>query len=211
MRTIILISGKKRAGKDTVAQMIVEQLQGDYSVSRLSFAEPMKEILADTFDIQEEFLDLIKNDTKTYQIDVVNTSLDCDIYEHTTDMRQILQRFGTEAMKKQFGDDVWSELLYKKIHSDITVVSDWRFKSELEYLKKQKGVKLITVSVNRPELVHTDTHISEKDLDDVKCDYVLQNTSDIDTLKCQIDALLTSAIVPCEYPDYPFSYFGGIH
>lgn len=211
MKTIILVSGKKRAGKDTVAQMIVEQLQGAYSISRLSFAEPMKEILADTFDVELEDLEDFKNKPKEYPIVIMHPEL-VESFELSTDFRKLLQRFGTEAMKKQFGDDVWSELLYKKIHSDITVVSDWRFKSELEFLKKQPDVKVFTVRVNRVGQVVHDEHISEKDLDDVIVDYALFNTlEDFDSLEKQVSSL-TDKIpkqLQVEYPD--FSFFGGQH
>ncbi|MGL5753218.1 MAG: hypothetical protein ACRCXT_21930, partial [Paraclostridium sp.] len=125
MKTIILVSGKKRAGKDTVANMIVEQLQSAYSVSRLSFAEPMKEIIADTFEIYKDDLEESKNEGDEFIILPNHTKANKTPYEQEYTARAILQRFGTEAMKKQFGDDVWSELLYKKIYSDITVVSDW--------------------------------------------------------------------------------------
>lgn len=186
MKTIILVSGKKRAGKDTVAQMIVEQLNSAYSISRLSFAEPMKEILADTFDVELEDLEDYKNSPKLYPVMVLHPEL-VESFELSTDMRKILQRFGTEAMKKQFGDDVWSELLYKKIYSDITVVPDWRFKSELEFLKKQPDVKVVTIRVNRIGQVVHDEHISEKDLDDVKTDFTLNNEDDnLDWLEEQV-------------------------
>ena len=211
MKIVILVGGKKRVGKDTVAKEIVKQLEG-YSVNRLSFAEPMKEIIADTFNVSLVTIETIKNEPSNFPLQCKQLNVEGNYNRINTDMRQVLQRFGTEAMKKQFGNDVWAELLYKKIHSDITVVSDWRFKSELEYLKKQKGVKVVTVYVNRLGLAHKDTHISEKDLDDVKCDYLLQNVTDnIELLNCQIETLLTDVIVPCEYPDYPFSYFGGSH
>lgn len=190
MKTVILISGKKRAGKDTVAQMIVEQLEGAYSVSRLSFAEPMKEILANTFDVKLGDLEDYKNKPKDYPIVVMHLEL-VESFELSTDFRKILQRFGTEAMKKQFGDDVWSELLYKKINSDITVVSDWRFKSELKFLKKQPDVKVITVRVNRVGQVVHDEHISEKDLDGVRTDYILNNEDgNLDWLEEQVYEML---------------------
>lgn len=204
MKTIILVSGKKRAGKDTVAQMIVEQLDDSYSISRLSFAEPMKYIIASTFDVALEDLEDYKNFPKLYPVMVMHSEL-VKPFELSTDMRKILQRFGTEAMKKQFGDDVWSELLYKKIHSDITVVSDWRFKSELEFLKKQKGVKVITVRVNRVGQVVHDEHISEKDLEDVETDFTLNNEDDnLDWLEEQVYELCRE--IPKQsiinYPDY---------
>ena len=200
MRTVILIKGLKRSGKDTVANNIIEQMKGKKDVSKLSFAEPMKEILADTFDIHKDEVELLKNNLtriwyRSYEDSISHNS--------NTNMRTILQRFGTEAMKKQFGNDVWSELAYKKINSDITVISDWRFKSELEYLKKQGDLKVITIQVIRQGQENTDTHISERDLDDVKCDFVLENiTGELEHLECQIDAVLTCIGIPVELPDF---------
>ena len=164
----------------------------------------MKEILADTFCVSIGTIETVKNEASTHPIlcEARPTGGNHYIRFHT-DMRQILQRFGTEAMKKQFGDDVWVELAYKKINSDITVISDWRFKSELEYLKKQGDLKVITIQVIRQGQENTDTHISERDLDDVKCDFVLENiTGEIEYLDCQIDAVLTCIGVPVELPDF---------
>ena len=202
MKTVILIKGAKRSGKDTTADIMLRLMQC-YSATRLSFAEPMKEIMADTFDISLSELDALKN-----QQEPMNYGFEIDrgVREHTSNFRQILQRFGTEAMKKQFGDDVWAELLYNKIHSDITIVSDWRFKSELEYLKSKDDVKVITVEVVRVGQINKDTHISERDLDDVKCDFKLENiTGEMEVLECQVDAMI--ACIPkqknmVEYFDY---------
>lgn len=203
MKTVILIKGLKRSGKDTTADIMVRKLQGKHIVSKLSFAEPMKEIIADTFNVSIGTIETVKNEDSTHPILCEARPLGGGHYiRFHTDMRLILQRFGTEAMKKQFGDDVWVELTYKKIISDIIVISDWRFKSELEYLKKQSDVKVITVQVVRAGQISTDTHISERDLDDVKCDFVLYNiTGELENLECQIDALLYYSLLSKKYPD----------
>lgn len=199
MKTVILIKGLKRSGKDTTADIMVNMLQDKHSVSKLSFAEPMKEILADTFCISREFLERAKNIPDEYQVELSDT---IGLYLETN-FREILQRFGTEAMKKQFGDNVWVELAYNKIHSDITIISDWRFKNELEYLKSKGDVKVVTVQVIRAGQENTDTHISERDLDDVKCDFILENiTDEVEVLECQIDAMLTHTLFPIKYPDF---------
>lgn len=200
MKTVILIKGLKRSGKDTTADIMVRMLQGKHSVSKLSFAEPMKEIIADTFEISLSELDALKNQQELMEY---GFKIDRSIREHTSNFRILLQRFGTEAMKKQFGDNVWVELAYNKIHSDITIISDWRFKNELEYLKSKGDVKVITVQVIRAGQENTDTHISERDLDDVKCDFILENiTDEVEVLECQIDAMLTHTLFPIEYPDF---------
>lgn len=191
MKTVILIKGAKRSGKDTTAEIMLRLMQC-YSATRLSFAEPMKEILADTFCVSLGTIETVKNEDTTHPIlcEARPTGGNHYIRFHTN-MRQILQRFGTEAMKKQFGDDVWAELLYNKIHSDITIVSDWRFKSELNYLKYKEDVKVITIAVIREGQVNNDNHISERDLDDVKCDFELINvTGDLDCLESQIKSVI---------------------
>lgn len=204
MKTVILIKGLKRSGKDTTADIMVNMLQDKHSVSKLSFAEPMKEILADTFDVSIGTIETVKNEDKTHPILCESKSTLGNRYvRFSTDMRQILQRFGTEAMKKQFGNNVWVELAYNKIHSDITIISDWRFKSELEYLKYKGDVKVVTVQVIRAGQKNTDTHISERDLDDVKCDFIFENiTDEVEVLECQIDAMLTHTLFPIYTPDF---------
>lgn len=204
MKTVILIKGLKRSGKDTTADIMVRMLQGKHSVSKLSFAEPMKEILADTFSVSIGTIETVKNEDRNHPILCeARPTVGNPYVRFRTDMRQILQRFGTEAMKKQFGDNVWVELAYNKIHSDITIISDWRFKNELEYLKSKGDVKVITVQVIKTGQINTDTHISERDLDDVKCDFVFENiTNEVEFLYCQIDAMLTYSLFPIEYPDF---------
>lgn len=202
MKTVILIKGAKRSGKDTTADIMLRLMQC-YNATRLSFAEPMKEILADTFCVSRDYLESAKNEPEAYPSSIPK------IYgiEETSDMRQILQRFGTEAMKKQFGDDVWVELLYNKIHSDITIVSDWRFESELAYLKSKDDIKVITVEVVRVGQINNDTHVSERDLDDVSCDFKLENiTGELDVLECQIDDMISCIPKQKNMMEY-FDYF----
>lgn len=177
MKQIILIKGRKRVGKDTVADMLHKCLQdAGHDVSRASFAQPMKDIIADTFEIDLGELDLLKNHTDTNKIMIYNTQYQG--LAELSDFRKVLQRFGTEAMKKQFGDDVWSELLYNNLKSDVTIVSDWRFKSELAYLQSKQDVMITTIGVFSGEPLPNETHISEIDLDGVDTKFVVHNIKD---------------------------------
>lgn len=179
MKTVILIGGLARSGKDTISDaMINKMLDKGFNVSKLSFAEPMKEILADTFSsdcykVNVDTINLMKNNADEYF--VRGHDYNCDDVMNT-DMRQILQRFGTEAMKKQFGDDVWVELAYKKLHTDFTIISDWRFKAEWQYLINRLDVKVVSIKVfgDMAELKE-DAHISEKDLKHFQSRYNIKN------------------------------------
>ena len=59
MKKLILINGLKRSGKDYTAELI-EEIIGDIGI--VSFAEPMKKIISETFNISLEQLEDYKND-----------------------------------------------------------------------------------------------------------------------------------------------------
>jgi len=161
-KKILLISGYKRAGKDFVSSEINKMFGGTIC----SFAYHLKHIVANTLDIKMDDLDKWKNE----ELDLKAGNL------IISDFRTILQRFGTDAMKMWFGDDVWVELFTKHIpESELVIVSDFRFKSEYEYLT-QEFDHIFTIRVNDDNIIPTD-HISERDLDDFVFDVVIDNTN----------------------------------
>lgn len=165
---IILISGKKRHGKDTVAKM----MQGALDAEILHFADPLKFILAETLEMDIDQLEAKKNVDDKYRV--------------------MLQRLGTEAMKPIFGDDVWAKVLRKKLDSPeydgrYILVPDWRFLVESEEFAEAYKVR-----VNRPSVaVDWDQHASELELDDYEgYDYLLENPEDLTELQKRVDILL---------------------
>lgn len=140
MANIIQISGKKRHGKDTVALMLSEAFPNS---KILSFAEPMKRILATVLNMSLEELDAKKNVDNEYRV--------------------YLQRLGNEAMKPIFGDDVWYKLMLDKIRTypsdTIIIIPDWRF--IVEAMPDSYKIR-----VTRPSIpVGHDIHASELELD----------------------------------------------
>ena len=177
MKTIILIGHKKRQGKDTLAAMLADITKGKV----LRFADPMKGIIADTFDISVMQLEAWKNDGSSVAHDYPEEGT---TWEQT--YRDILQRFGTEAMKKQFGDDVWGKLMVDKIEwesNKVIIIPDFRFETEYRVLRAAfPKDRIVTVNVVRsPESY--DSHVSETALDEFKYDYVLMNISDLEYLQ----------------------------
>ena len=166
--TLIMVSGYKRSGKDYVSEVML-QLTEESQV--LSFAEPLKDIMAITLGVSKDTLENLKN---------VGVAVGThDNYGHVdeiaTNARAILQRFGTEAMKKHFGDSVWSDLLVSKMPEYGTVIiSDWRFKVEVDTLRRYG--KVHTVRVHDHTLVAGD-HASEHELDDYDFEYHIDNTA----------------------------------
>ena len=171
---IIQISGKKRSGKDTLAQFLLKAYQDQgKSVELISFAEPLKDIAATILNITPTQLETFKNEPELYKLVTMNK----DNFVTVTNYRSILQLLGSEAMKKWFGPNVWVDLLTHRINqsqADVIIIPDWRFKSEII----QDAVKLRVLT----HIESTDTHISEIDLD---------NYTDFDVYINNVDYKLT--------------------
>jgi hypothetical protein len=187
-KIIIQLSGKKRAGKDTIAKYLTTALETayDYKVEVMSFAEPMKDIIATILGLSLEDLDLFKNRNDIYRLRVIDT--DGNIPLHTTDCRQILQQFGSEAMKKWFGNDVWVTLLNQRIKdstADVIIIPDWRF--EIEEITSSLKIR---ISSNNCDL--KDTHVSETELDSYEHFDLLLNNDDYKLTQQQIEWLVAT-------------------
>lgn len=137
MKTVLLVNGLPRAGKDTFADFLVE----NYGFTKMSFADEMKNIICRTLNISRVDLENWKNERVEL---VVNDKA-------IIDFRSLLQNFGSEAMKPVFGDGVWVDILYKKIENSKSkkiVISDFRFLYEYQ-VKKDFDIKTILIKDDR--------------------------------------------------------------
>lgn len=172
---IIGLSGKARAGKDSVAQMLVE----DYGFTRLAFADVIK--------------------TCVYALDpIISLSglrlqhlIDANGWEAAKEfpeVRRLLQVFGTEVGRNLIDEQIWIEMTLAgaKASSNI-VISDVRFKNEAEEIKYQGGqVWRITRAVGDT----IDFHRSETDLDSWNFDYYVPNNGSLDDLKNEVREIM---------------------
>lgn len=161
---IILISGKKRSGKDFFANLLKEKLnQHGKTCDIFHFADGIKDILSVTFNITNQELNHYKD-------------LESEIYVNTENgqksilnFRKLLQRFGTEAMQTFFGKDVWKNQVLKKIENskcDYVLIPDFRFLHE-------NITNATTILILGGKTV--DNHISENQLQNFKFDYIINN------------------------------------
>ncbi len=178
--TLILVSGYKRAGKDFVSHLLQKQLRDSVLYS---YATPLKKIIADTMNISLEELDDYKNYGE-YIFDSDSKIL--------TDFRSLLQTFGTEAMKPWFGDAVWSDVFMRQdFKSDYIIIPDWRFNTEYNEAKKVYR-NVITLRIIDDNIVNTDPHPSETELDEFDFDYYIDNTRKDITVLDEIDKFIRS-------------------
>jgi hypothetical protein len=159
---IIGISGKKQSGKDTVADIILNNspLLG----SKVGFALSLKLEIAKACGVDFEF---IENNKPVF--------------------RPMLQWWGTDFRRKFEGEDYWLNKMDEIIESteaslklDFLIVSDVRFINEADWVKAKGGV---LIRVDRPNATQ-DTHISEIQLDNYKgFDYRITNNSNLFSLE----------------------------
>ena len=172
-KTIILIAGKKRSGKNYTAEMLQNIfLRKNISCETFSFAEPLKDIVAKTFLITHSELEEYKNNPNRYKIMLRDTGGDTS--KELTDFRQVLNDLGTPIMKSYFGENIWVNLIENKIkksQSNVILIPDFRF--PIEKLQ-MKDIKVITIRVNKEGLEPSNL-VSENSLNDFVFDYEIDN------------------------------------
>jgi len=178
---IILITGRKGSGKDTLADIIAKLLEHD-NVKRLSFAEPIKQVSKILFGWDYEAF----NQEDKEDVDV----------HFGVSPRGFWQWFGTEVMQFAFsaqfksvehkiGRNIWAKVLADSACDPSTtyIVSDWRFTHELEYLLYNSSHTVVAVRVDRDSADKTDTHESETEVDNLIPNYSIENNGTLEELE----------------------------
>lgn len=160
-KLVILISGKKRSGKDYIGQVIYKYCNSlGYNTKLLSFACPLKEIVQKTFGISAKDLEHMKNNPDEYPLQIPQT-------DHTYELsnfREVLQKLGSEGIRDVLGDNTWKNYLYNSVKestAEIFIVTDFRFINEATPEVEIPGLKISTVKVVNFSVQVSDTHASE--------------------------------------------------
>src|SRR5574344_1601992 len=149
---IIGICGHKGSGKDYLGAILRKRT----GFKIVHFADPLKEMIAFLLNISIDEL----NDLKTHEDQKI-----CN-----TNMRSILQKFGTDIMQTQCGKDIW---IKQVLREDNIIIPDVRFKHEADAISKRDRM-LIKLLGGK-----ADSHISETELDEIdnsKFDFFYDNT-----------------------------------
>lgn len=172
----MLVSGKRYAGKDTVADALARMLKGGCrSVARVSFASAVKADVA-----ARHGLDLGR--------------LMCDA-AYKEQYRELLISHATSM--RAADEDYWVRSAYatadRAAPSDI-IVSDWRFPNEAQWLRNA-GARVVTIRVMASDEARiargwvpsaVDSDPSECLLDGSAFDYVIENNGDMGSLEREV-------------------------
>ena len=184
---IIGITGKRLSGKDTVANYMVEHKGYEH----LYFSKVMKEAIAALFDIRVQDVDNFKGDRGNFKEARIAIKMN-DVEIKEFGWVEFLQRFGTDMGRKVLGEDLWLDLVDEAIEDfdQNYIVKDVRFVNEAQWILDQGG-KIIELRRDVIDYAN-DNHESENGLPEDMAEYVIANTSTIESLYKDVDAVLAN-------------------
>lgn len=177
---IIGIIGKRRTGKDTVADYVTTH----YGFEKKKFAAPMKAAMEVLFGFSK---DQLETDLKDEIDDRWGVS-----------PRTLMQSMGTQFLQyelqkiiPELGHNYAVKRLF--IQDDLPdkiIISDVRFIHEVDEIKKRGGLLIKLIRDNNKNN-NIDAHISEKGVDELPFDQSIENNASLKDLYQKIDQILS--------------------
>ena len=204
MNYIILCSGKAGSGKNTVANIIEEQLKKDYTVQQMSLAEPLKHMCQKSFKPLIDHINNIALEDSGFQ----QMNNDEMWFEKKNDIsRLILQCVGTQLIRNSINRNYWVDIFRDRVNdyfeggrNRVVICSDARFLNEINIKANDEirfagpSEKIFKIRINRgiSPSVGSD-HESETELDKyTDWDVVIDNSGTIEELKDVVYDVLTT-------------------
>ena len=175
IKTIYLFTGKAQSGKNYIARELNKALTSEHkTVLELSFAYKLKSFISTLFNMPIEEVDKWKLNEQPFTANGVT-------------MREILQRFGTDIMRKHVDKDYWIKFVATRIvNTDYNyyLITDYRFPNALDvidYIKLYDLYNLPDYNVKVVKVINNSTikssrHESELLTDVIDADIVIDNT-----------------------------------
>lgn len=175
IKSIYLFTGKAQSGKNYIARELNKALTNEHkTVLELSFAYKLKSFISTLFDMPIEEIDKWKLNEQPFTA-------------NGTTMREVLQRFGTDIMRKHVDKDYWIKFVATRIvNTDYNyyLITDYRFPNELDvvdYMKLYDLYNLTDYNVKVVKVINNSTiksskHESELLTDVIDADIIIDNT-----------------------------------
>lgn len=205
---LICLSGKSRAGKDELANVLVR----DFKYVKVAFADGLRELASSVFDMPaNQFTDADKKEApflypirldeehlahilsfieNEWKIEVNKAAKDKMLTLVGTEMktpRKLLQTIGTEVVRDCIDDLFWIKALEHKIQNlaDV-VITDARFSGERQFAREKGALMCL---VKRPSLQSNDSHRAENDLgDDTEYNIIFNNDDSLGRFKIEVNS-----------------------
>lgn len=158
--TIIGLAGKAGAGKNTVADILNRM----FNFEQLAFADALKAQAVALDPIVAVYGD------RPYHLSEMGIALE-EAKVKYPEVRRMLQRLGTEAGRDMFGQNIWVDRAFETMDKypeiDTWVITDVRFRNEVEAIQAAGGTVFRVVRDDGHELGDNTAHKSEVELDEM--------------------------------------------
>ena len=182
---IILLSGLKRSGKDTVANYI----QKTINYKHIKISSKMKECIKLLFNLNDDDLEDKKeiiNDTWSISTRKIMQFVGTDIFQFK--IQELLPDIGRSFWIKSLINEEYNNI--QNLYNYNIVISDIRFLHEINEIKKL-NIPFIHIRIINPSLCYeVDTHISENEFYQIPYDYEIINDSSLEKLYSNINNLI---------------------
>jgi len=203
---IVGILGFIGSGKGTVGDL----LKDHYGFTPVSFASHLKDVVSVLFGWERKLLEGDTNESRIFR-EKPDGFWSEKIGQHFTP-RIALQLMGTESTRKIFHEDFWIHALdnkLTKLGDKNVVVTDVRFKNEIDWIRNKKGILIeirrgfkpswynIAVDANHGSkksekymLEESDVHESEWRWVGHQVDFVIENNGSLEDLSGNLQRTL---------------------
>jgi hypothetical protein len=167
---LIGVIGRKRSGKDTFANLLVEH----HGFARRSFADTVREVAYATNPVIWS-----PSLGRYYGLARLVDIFGWEWVKTNTDARGYLQRHG-EAVREHLDRDTWiAPVLAEAAKHERFVIPDARYLNEIDAIRDAGG---IVVEIERSGLPDDDPHISEHEWRACVPDFTVMNDGSVDDL-----------------------------
>lgn len=145
---ILGVTGFIGSGKDTIA----DYLCTFHGFKRISFAGSLKDAVANVFNWDRELLEGTTKSSREWRDKIDTWWAERLSIPHLTP-RWVLQHWGTEVFRNHFHQDIWVASVEHKLQNaiDNIVITDCRFRNEIEAIKKAGGIAIRVERGSRPD------------------------------------------------------------
>lgn len=183
------ITGYARSGKDETAKIL-----SSIGFTNFSLADELRKgiykinpyvVIEKTDPHYQLFIN--KFSSNVIRLQQIVDELGWDEAKKIKEVRRLLQYYGTEGGREIFGDDVWTNIIDKKIKTlgiKKVTVSDVRFLNELAWTRSKSGNLII--KIKRKGVGPVNGHVSDNGIPDELCDIVISNDGTLKDLKAKL-------------------------
>jgi hypothetical protein len=188
VEVIIGLSGYAQSGKDSVAQILVD----NHGYRRIAFADKIKEFL---YEVNPTLLFNAGWGDKSIKLQTVVDTYGWDQAKQSDNIRSLLQTTGVAA-RSTLGENIWvNAALSGASQNENIVITDVRFENEAQMITYASPNDSQIWRIKRPGVEPVNAHVSETQMDGYKVDQILINNGTLEDLEALIKSRIAGILI----------------